>query len=169
MEQFTEGESTCEEIKNKLRQNFGGKIVRKDLTKKIKEGANVPVYVLEFLLGQYCSSDDETVIVAFDEVAGIKFKDKDGIQRKKWYADCSLLDCTRKTSSQQPGGAGRYYNQWNHDKGGRTCKHASGMPGQRCKESSDSEYLFCGFCKCPGGSDECISVDSVSECGGCGV
>lgn len=36
--------------------------MRKDLTKKIKEGANVPVYVLEFLLGQYCSSDDEEVI-----------------------------------------------------------------------------------------------------------
>lgn len=51
-----------EEIKNKLRQCFDGKIVRKDLTKKIKEGANVPVYVLEFLLGQYCSSDDEEVI-----------------------------------------------------------------------------------------------------------
>ena len=42
-----------EAIKNKLRQYFDGKIVRKDLTKKIKEGANVPVYVLEFLLGQY--------------------------------------------------------------------------------------------------------------------
>ena len=62
MEQFTEGESIREEIKNKLRENFDGKIVRKDLTKKIKEGANVPVYVLEFLLGQYCSSDDEAVI-----------------------------------------------------------------------------------------------------------
>ena len=43
MEQFAESESTREEIKNKLRQNFDGKIVRKDLTKKIKEGANVPV------------------------------------------------------------------------------------------------------------------------------
>lgn len=51
-----------ERIKSKLRQYFDGKIVRKDLTKKIKEGANVPVYVLEFLLGQYCSSDDEEVI-----------------------------------------------------------------------------------------------------------
>ncbi|MHB8129261.1 MAG: protease Lon-related BREX system protein BrxL [Mobilitalea sp.] len=51
-----------EEIKRKLRTNFDGKIVRKDLTKKIKEGANVPVYVLEFLLGQYCSSDDDEVI-----------------------------------------------------------------------------------------------------------
>lgn len=49
-------------IKDKLRQNFAGKIVRKDLTKKIKEGANVPVYVLEFLLGQYCSSDDPELI-----------------------------------------------------------------------------------------------------------
>jgi ATP-dependent Lon protease len=54
--------STREKIKQKLRENFDGKIVRKDLTKKIKEGANVPVYVLEFLLGQYCSSDDEEVI-----------------------------------------------------------------------------------------------------------
>ena len=51
-----------EEIKNKLRESFDGKIVRKNLTKKIKEGANVPVYVLEFLLGQYCSSDDEPII-----------------------------------------------------------------------------------------------------------
>ncbi len=62
MEQMTECESTRDEIKEKLRQHFNGKIVRKDLTKKIKEGANVPVYVLEFLLGQYCSSDDEEVI-----------------------------------------------------------------------------------------------------------
>ena len=51
-----------EEINKKLRTNFDGKIVRKDLTKSIKEGANVPVYVLEFLLGQYCSSDDPSVI-----------------------------------------------------------------------------------------------------------
>lgn len=53
---------TREELRRKLRSNFDGRIVRKDLTKKIKEGANVPVYVLEFLLGQYCSSDDETII-----------------------------------------------------------------------------------------------------------
>ena len=56
------GASSREIIQDKLRQNFDGKIVRKDLTKKIKEGANVPVYVLEFLLGQYCSSDDDKVI-----------------------------------------------------------------------------------------------------------
>lgn len=51
-----------ETIKAKLRAHFDGKIVRKDLTKKIKEGANVPIYVLEFLLGQYCSSDDDAII-----------------------------------------------------------------------------------------------------------
>ena len=63
MEHFADGmEDSREVIKGKLRQCFDGKIVRKDLTKKIKEGANVPVYVLEFLLGQYCSSDDDAII-----------------------------------------------------------------------------------------------------------
>jgi len=62
MESLAESKSSREIIKDKLRQNFDGKIVRKDLTKKIKEGANVPVYVLEFLLGQYCSSDDDEII-----------------------------------------------------------------------------------------------------------
>ena len=51
-----------EVINQKLRKHFDGRIVRKDLTKAIKEGANVPVYVLEFLLGQYCSSDDPNII-----------------------------------------------------------------------------------------------------------
>ena len=55
-------ESAREVIKTKLRQTFDGKIVRKDLTKKIKEGSNVPVYVLEFLLGQYCCSDEDEII-----------------------------------------------------------------------------------------------------------
>ena len=62
MVDMAENEDRRAVIKSKLRQNFDGKIVRKDLTKKIKEGANVPVYVLEFLLGQYCSSDDPDII-----------------------------------------------------------------------------------------------------------
>jgi ATP-dependent Lon protease len=45
-----------------LNTHFAGKVVRKDLTKLIKEGANVPVYVLEYLLGMYCASNDEAVI-----------------------------------------------------------------------------------------------------------
>lgn len=62
MSGFETTSDTREIIKGKLREHFDGRIVRKDLTKKIKEGANVPVYVLEFLLGQYCSSDDDTII-----------------------------------------------------------------------------------------------------------
>jgi len=45
-----------------LNDKFAGKVVRKDLTKLIKEGANVPVYVLEYLLGMYCASSDPEVI-----------------------------------------------------------------------------------------------------------
>ena len=48
-----------DELSRKLNQHFAGRVVRKDLTKKIKEGANVPVYVLEYLLGMYCATDDE--------------------------------------------------------------------------------------------------------------
>lgn len=62
MDEFEASVDTREMIKEKLRHNFDGKIVRKDLTKKIKEGANVPTYVLEFLLGQYCSTDDEEIV-----------------------------------------------------------------------------------------------------------
>ncbi len=45
-----------------LNRHFKGKVVRKDLTKQLKEGANVPVYVLEYLLGMYCASDDDDVV-----------------------------------------------------------------------------------------------------------
>jgi ATP-dependent Lon protease len=45
-----------------LNRHFPGKVVRKDLTKLVKEGANVPVYVLEYLLGSHCASDDEQTI-----------------------------------------------------------------------------------------------------------
>ncbi len=51
-----------DELSKKLNRYFPGRVVRKDLTKKIKEGANVPVYVLEYLLGMYCATDDENSI-----------------------------------------------------------------------------------------------------------
>src|SRR4051812_5376083 len=53
-----------------LNRHFAGKVVRKDLTKLVKEGANVPVYVLEYLLGSYCASSDEEVIA--DGLATVK-------------------------------------------------------------------------------------------------
>lgn len=49
-------------LDRKLNEHFAGRVVRKDLTKLIKEGANVPVYVLEYLLGMYAATDDEASI-----------------------------------------------------------------------------------------------------------
>jgi ATP-dependent Lon protease len=51
-----------DDLNQKLNDTYPGKVVRKDLTKRIKEGANVPVYVLEYLLGMYCATDDEVTI-----------------------------------------------------------------------------------------------------------
>ncbi len=50
------------DLNQKLNTVFAGRVVRKDLTKRLKEGANVPVYVLEYLLGTYCATDDELAI-----------------------------------------------------------------------------------------------------------
>ena len=50
------------DLDSMLNEHFAGKIVRKDLTKLVKEGANVPVFVLEYLLGNYCSSQDKEVV-----------------------------------------------------------------------------------------------------------
>lgn len=68
-----------EEILNRsldelLNRAFAGRVVRKDLTKLVKEGANVPVYVLEYLLGMYCASDDEAII-------------DDGLQKVYYYEE----------------------------------------------------------------------------------
>lgn len=60
------------ELDKKLNQYFGGKVVRKDLTKLVKGNAIVPTYVLEYLLGQYCATDDEETIQAgVETVRGI--------------------------------------------------------------------------------------------------
>ena len=53
-----------DELDEKIIKNFPGKIVRKDLTSLMKRGANVPTFVLEYLLGMYCATDDEEVIEA---------------------------------------------------------------------------------------------------------
>ena len=49
-------------LQEKILSQFEGKVVRKDLTSRVKGNAVVPTYVLEFLLGQYCAIDDEEVI-----------------------------------------------------------------------------------------------------------
>lgn len=55
-------EYEADALDRKLLERFGGKIVRKDLTSLMKRGANVPTFVLEYLLGMYCSTDDEDAI-----------------------------------------------------------------------------------------------------------
>jgi ATP-dependent Lon protease len=49
-------------LDDKVNRVFAGKVVRKDLVRKLKVGANVPVFVLEYLLGKYCASSDEAAI-----------------------------------------------------------------------------------------------------------
>lgn len=51
-----------DDLSIKLNKYFAGKVVRKDLTQKLKQGANVPIYVLEYLLGMYCATDDQDSI-----------------------------------------------------------------------------------------------------------
>lgn len=51
-----------DELSKKLNTYFQGRVVRKDLTKKIKEGANIPIYVLEYLIGMYCATYDKDSI-----------------------------------------------------------------------------------------------------------
>lgn len=59
-------------LDERLNRHFAGRVVRKDLTKLIKEGANVPVYVLEYLLGMYCASnDDQTISAGLERVKAI--------------------------------------------------------------------------------------------------
>src|SRR3954451_9626431 len=53
---------TRDALDDKVNRLFAGKVVRKDLVRKVKVGANVPVFVLEYLLGKYCASSDEVAI-----------------------------------------------------------------------------------------------------------
>src|SRR3972149_4652111 len=53
---------TRDALDDKVNRLFAGRVVRKDLVRKVKVGANVPVFVLEFLLGKYCASSDEVSI-----------------------------------------------------------------------------------------------------------
>ena len=52
------------ELDRKVTEIFAGKVVRKDLVRQVKVGANVPTYVLEYLLGKYCATDDPVAVEA---------------------------------------------------------------------------------------------------------
>jgi len=70
------------ELNNKINQIFPGKVVRKDLVRKVRVGANVPVHVLEYLLGKYCATDDELAIQA-----GMDLKERDVVDILKDYME----------------------------------------------------------------------------------
>src|SRR5680860_1374701 len=61
-------EPAMDELDRIVNETFAGRVVRKDLVRQVKVGSNVPVYVLEFLLGKYCASDDPVAIAAGLEV-----------------------------------------------------------------------------------------------------
>src|SRR5512141_1017949 len=63
-------------LDDKVNRLFAGKVVRKDLVRKVKVGANVPVFVLEFLLGKYCASSDEVAIQMGLQVVNDTLADK---------------------------------------------------------------------------------------------
>lgn len=56
--------TTLDELGQKLNDAFPGRVVRKDLVRQVKVGANAPTYVLEYLLGKYCASEDPAVVEA---------------------------------------------------------------------------------------------------------
>src|SRR5436309_4840285 len=65
MSEMTAPTSTPMDALDRLANDaFTGRVVRKDLVRQVKVGANVPVYVLEFLLGKYCATDDEFALEA---------------------------------------------------------------------------------------------------------
>ena len=59
------------DLDSTLNEVFPGKVVRKDLTKMMKEGANVPVYVLEYLLGMCATNDQESILEGLNRVKKI--------------------------------------------------------------------------------------------------
>ena len=61
-EELAKRTTEMSDLNTRLNEHFAGRVVRKDLTKLVKEGANVPVYVLEYLLGNYCASADQQII-----------------------------------------------------------------------------------------------------------
>src|SRR5437867_1900667 len=61
---MSEGSTMMPELDHKAIDVFAGKVVRKDLVRRVKVGANVPIYVLEYLLGKYCATDDPAAVEA---------------------------------------------------------------------------------------------------------
>ena len=87
---------------------FAGRVVRKDLVRQVKVGANVPVYVLEFLLGKYCASDDPAAIATGLQVVNQTLQenfirpDESEQAKAKLKRRASTASSTRSTSGSSP-------------------------------------------------------------------
>ena len=91
-----------DELSMKLNQHFAGKVVRKDLTQKLKQGANVPIYVLEYLLGMYCATDDEDSINAGVERVKNILADKKAVSPEKVVLKSSTREAVMDLLSSLP-------------------------------------------------------------------
>jgi ATP-dependent Lon protease len=84
---MTDLRSASDALDHLANEVFAGRVVRKDLVRRVKVGANVPVYVLEFLLGKYCASDDpaaiETGLTAVDQILHDNFIRPDESEQAK--------------------------------------------------------------------------------------
>lgn len=78
------------QLDDKINQHFAGLVVRKDLVKAVKGNAIVPSYVLEYLLGQYCATNDDATIQAGIETVRRSCASTMCIAMKQaWYARLS--------------------------------------------------------------------------------
>jgi ATP-dependent Lon protease len=78
------------ELEQKVTSIFAGKVVRKDLVRKVKVGANVPVFVLEYLLGKYCATDDAAALEAGLRVVSMTLA-ANIVRPDDWYLGCHRL------------------------------------------------------------------------------
>ena len=88
-------------LDDKVNRLFAGKVVRKDLVRKVKVGANVPVFVLEYLLGKYCASSDETAIQMGMQVEGSLGRHCQPVSGHQW----NLGRCRKFSRSGSQGAA----------------------------------------------------------------
>ena len=94
-------------LDDKVNRVFAGKVVRKDLVRKVKVGANVPVFVLEYLLGKYCASSDEMAIqmgmqVVNDTLADNYIRPDESTKAQSKVKDAGTHTCSDEKSLCSP-------------------------------------------------------------------
>ena len=99
---------TYDSLDRRANETFGGRVVRKDLVRQVKVGANVPVYVLEFLLGKYCASDDpeaiQTGLQVVNETLAENFVRPDEAEKSKAAAQAEGPAPADRQGRRSPGG-----------------------------------------------------------------